>query len=475
LLSQFGFSISKGEPAHEAKNPLDIQFQSLKPQKKSSRPRLMPELNVETMAATTENKLPKANLIEIYNMALGQDSKISSASHLLEAARLKFESDQNKIHGLNANFSAGVNFNNRSISPVNNLSVYGWTEQVGLNLSMPLFNQTLDLQAEQSQINIASEEVNNEITYQSFIMEIVASYFEVLRAEENIRLKEEVVREATNYLKKIKLGEEVGTEKYSAVADAQALINGFTAEKIVLMQSLKNSKIHIDREWLIKNLNLAKLNSKLPLSKPVLGELETWIIAAETSNLSVRKAQIAIQSADKAIAVADSKFTPQVYLSSNVGFQNTTFSSYGELQQSDSGIGISVSVPLYDGGSTPSLRKSLVAAKFSSQDLQLESVKRAGEKAAIAYSNIEMIFEALKIRERELSARERSYDALRIENDYGMTNSFEVVTALRALNDAKMILNSTRFELIYEQLKLKEAVGLVSFDDIVYLNQLLAK
>lgn len=474
LLSQLGVLPVYGKQGDNNKPILDTTLTPAQIHKLVAAERAK---KLRTSEGSDEKKGPKTNLIEVYEMALAEDSKISAASSLLEAARLKYEADHNKIHGLNASVGAGIYFNDRSVSPANQLSVNGWTEQIGLNLSMPLFNRTFELQAEQSANNVDIEELNNEVAYQGYILEIVRSYLEVIRAEENIKYRNEVIKAAKNYLNSVKEGVDIGFNTEIEKSDAEATVKQLEAEKLAIMQRLQASQIHINQEWLLKNVNLAKLDDNLPVVKPDLGDVEDWINAAKSSNLAVQKAVLAIEGSDLAIATADAKFKPEVNLVSNVGFQNTTFSIYGELQQSDSSIGLSVNVPIYDGGYTPSLKKSLVAKKMSNKYLHIESMKNAAERAATAYANINYAYAILEKRRSELKSREEAYKGRKYawEDLSIIPVHYEMLTAIRALNDAKVNWCNARYDLIFEQIKLKDSVGLLSIEDISNLNKLLEK
>ena len=134
-------------------------------------------------------------------------------------------------------------------------------------------------------------------------------------------------------------------------------------------------------------------------------------------------------------------------------------------------LGLQFKLPLYSGGSVTSKTKQAVLeleAAQSSLDQQRRAVNR---QVRDAYRGVVASISTVKALKASTVSAQSALEATEAGFEVGTRTMVDVLTAQRDLFRAKSNYSSVRFNYILSGLQLKQAVGILSADDLNKVNE----
>jgi outer membrane protein len=214
---------------------------------------------------------------------------------------------------------------------------------------------------------------------------------------------------------------------------------------------------------------LASLKDEIPLVQPDPAVEERWVEQALTQNLGLRVSEFATQIAKSDIDVQKAGHLPTLDATGSHGFQ-TTGGRFGSVDQQDTIIGLSLNVPLYQGGQVNSrireyehrYRETLATLKQAQR-----SVHRAASQAFLGVtagiSRVKALQQTLKSSETAVKATEAGFRV-------GYRTPLDLIVAERERLSAQRDYTRARYDYVLNTLRLKQAVGALSPDDLAKVN-----
>jgi outer membrane protein len=149
----------------------------------------------------------------------------------------------------------------------------------------------------------------------------------------------------------------------------------------------------------------------------------------------------------------------------------STFGFGSEVRQTV--IGLQASLPIYLGGSVDSRVREAVANKSRAEN-DLEQARRTAVlNTQQAYLGVTSGLAQGKALEQALQSSLVSLDSTKVGRDVGVRTSVDVLNAQQQVANARRDLAKARYDTILAQLKLKQAVGRLTVEDLEAVNRLL--
>ena len=139
------------------------------------------------------------------------------------------------------------------------------------------------------------------------------------------------------------------------------------------------------------------------------------------------------------------------------------------------GIGLTLTIPLYQGGGTQSrIRQSLSNRDRAEADLE-NSKRSVAQSVRQNYLGVTNGVAQVKALEAALVSNKSSLDATVLGKEVGVRTNVDVLNAQQQLFQAQRDLQQARYNTILSQLRLKSAAGRLVEDDLAEVNRMLIR
>lgn len=263
---------------------------------------------------------------------------------------------------------------------------------------------------------------------------------------------------------------EVGLSAITNVHEAQAEYDSVLAAEVTAKNDLVNSYEALREITGQGHQNLDVLDVNRFSASPSDKSTDELVDQAQTQNLSLLAARINQDIARDNIKLASSGHLPSLTFNANAGYANGTQND-SDVDDTNYNLGLNLSVPLYTGGNTTAQVKQ---AEYNyvavSEDLEA-SYRSVVRTVRASNNNIDATIGSIKAFEQSLISAESALAAVETGYEVGSRTIVDVLDFTRRVFEAKRNLSDARYNYIISVLQLKQAVGTLSEQDILDINQ----
>jgi outer membrane protein len=219
---------------------------------------------------------------------------------------------------------------------------------------------------------------------------------------------------------------------------------------------------------------LEVLKPEIPLNPPEPAVEDKWVGIATDQNPLLLAARAATETARQEIDIQRAGHYPTVNLTADYTWLNNDFGGFGITQErNDSAIGVQMTLPLYQGGLVVANTRQSQHQFNQAQENQVQQ-RRATERQARDYyrgvitgiSKVLALNQAVKSNEKAQEAAEAGFEV-------GTRTIVDVLDAQSNLLSAKRDYARSRYDYLLDMLRLKQAAGILSEEDLQLINGLL--
>ena len=435
---------------------------------------LVSGLGLIAVAATAN----AADLMSVYRDAAGYDAQFAAARASLDAGREKLPQGRS---GLLPVIGVGVNttwndteYTVHSSPPFTDKAKYnsnGWTA----SLTQPLFRWQNWAAYKQGELAVAIAEAQFAAAQQDLIVRSAQAYFDVLLAQETAATAVAQKEAITQQLESAKRNFEVGTSTITDTHEAQARYDLAVATELAAQNDL-TVKRQVLQVLIGKEPEALKaLQPGAQINRPQPDDMAKWAETAVSGNLSVAQAQAAVEIASQEVGKQRAGHLPTLDLVATYGKSSAGFSSITGtgIDTKGSTVGLQLAVPIFAGGVVMSRDREAVALREKALS-DLENTRRqASLGARQAYLGVTSGLSQVKAYEAALASSKLAVESNKVGYDVGVRINIDVLNAEGQLFDTRQKLAKARFDTLTAQLKLKQAAGNLTEDDLAAINALL--
>lgn len=422
------------------------------------------------------------SLQELYDAARGYDATYLASRAQLDSAQYRVEQAralQRPQVGLQVQATRS-----NSDTPYSGTLSSGTTSQAaGVSASQTLFNRANNATIGQAEKTYELARADLETAEQDLIVRVAQAYFDVLAAQDTLGTTRTSKAAIAEQLASAKRNFEVGTATITDTREAQARFDLATAQEIIADNDLRTKSIALDQ--LVGRSGIAPKGLLTPVVlPPAPGVVDEWVLRAEGEHPTIRKARLGLDIAQLETEKARAGNLPTVTLngsfaknhasiSSELRGTPSTFSDSG--YGSNSSIGVTMTLPLYAGGSIQNRIKETIALEEKSRN-DLEAARRS-----IAQGTRQLFFAVqsgqaqVKALEAAESSSQLALEATQLGYKVGVRVNLDVLNAQTQLFSTKRDLAKARYDVLVGGLRLRQAAGVLKPDDVASVNQLLAR
>jgi len=421
----------------------------------------------------------KNDLVSVYQEAVNNNADLAAAQANYGAQK---EVVPQARAGLLPNLSAGADMQNTrtkldSPSITSNRSGNSWQA----TLAQPVFraDRWFQLQAAEAFNEQAALELS--ATEQNLILQSAENYFAVLRAEDTLASTK---AEEAAFKRQLDQSEErfdVGLSDKTDVLQSQASYDTARANRIVAQRQVDDAY-----EALITFTNryyksVQGIVHTLPIQVPVPNDAKLWVETAGKQNLNLLATNFAVSAAEETLRQRKAGHAPTLDAvaqyqkgdNDNLGFTNPNLGGpiSGDVEQTS--VGLQLNIPIYSGGLISSQVREAYQ-RLSQTEQQRESLRRqVVENTRNLHRAVNTDVEQVQARKQSIISNQSALEATEIGYQVGTRNIVDVLDAQRQLYTSVRDYNNTRYDYILDNLRLKQAAGTLSPQDLTDLSRYL--
>lgn len=365
------------------------------------------------------------------------------------------------------------------------------THNWGLQLQQSLFRWDQWIRLDQADRQAAQADVNYQAAQQDLMVRVAQAYFDVLAAEDTLGSEQAAKEAFSRQLEQSNKRFEVGLIAITDVQEAQAAYDQSVAAEILAKRTLANTKealrAIIDEYPGI----LEKPALDIPLVAPSPADEVQWVDTAMRQNRDLIASQIGTEIAKDDVKLARSGHFPTLdfvaaHTDSDISGSRVTglLAGPGSPQvpfarsptDSDSAqdsFGLQLSVPIFSGGTTSAKTKQAVYKHRAARERLEQTARETERQTRDAYlavlsniSSVKALKQAYESAKTALKATEAGYEV-------GTRTSVDVLNSRQAAFTAESKFLRSRYDYLISGLRLKQAAGTLSEEDLSRIDALL--
>jgi outer membrane protein len=419
------------------------------------------------------------NLVQMYEAARAYDAGYQSAKAQFDASIAKADQATAGILpfvSANAGYSQ-TQFDNKTGNNIVIDTSFG-TENAAISASQPLYRPANLATYEQGRKQVDIAKAQLDAIEQDLIVRVSSAYFDVLSAQDNLFLIREQKKAVAEQLASAKRNFEVGTATITDSREAESRYDLIVSAEIGAENDLRVKRLALE-------VVVGKAaNDPKPLARPVvlpaipLTDDAFWVQQAEVNNPTLRQARLGVDVAQLETAKAYAGHKPTLDLTASYG--NTRYpggnASSGFYTRTTAGtVGLVLNVPIFSGFLVQNQVKQTLALEEKAK-ADLDGVQRNVVQGTRAiFFGVKSGLGQVKALETAEISTKSALDANILGYQVGVRINLDVLNAQAALFVARRDLDLTRYNVLLNSLKLRQAAGTLKPEDLDQINALLVK
>ncbi len=387
-----------------------------------------------------------ASLMEIYNLAVGNDPQfIASKANMAAAQEALPQSTANFLPSL----TAGATHTN-PISP-DGESFNGYS----VSLNQPLYRHGSFVQRRTAKSSVSQAESEFSSAEQNLVLAVAESYFGVLSAQDGVDFAKAEKRANARQLEQTKQRFDVGLVAITDVHESRAAYDISVAQAIAAENDLDSARESLREITGNYHEQLDSLDEDMSLTPPEPANLEEWTELALEENTTLKAAQESTKQAQENVSAQLSGHYPTLDLDVSHGNPNLD----AVASEDTTTASLTLSLALYSGGSTNSRTRQ--AREFLKASRQvLEQVRRATQrKVRNAYRGVLSGISRVKALKQAMVSSQSALRAAEAGYEVGTRTTVDVLVARKNLFLAQRDYAQARYNYLIDKLSLQQAAG----------------
>lgn len=354
-----------------------------------------------------------------------------------------------------------------SVTTIDSYDTEGYT----LSLTQSIYNHGYWLQWQQADLTVAIGEAQVNAARQDLIVRVAQAYYNLLAAQDTLKFATAEKESIGKQLEQNKQRFNVGLIAVTDVKESQAQYDLSVAQWITAENAQATATESLRNLIGIVPENLAPLVEDIPLMIPQPENIDEWVKTALQNNLSLKAAQLALEVAEKQVGVQRSGHYPSLSLIASRDDVTTDGVSVGDTESTDDAVILNLNVPIFSGGLTNARTQEAIALKEQTRVLRDQSQRATEQLCRTSYLGVTASIARVTAYKQALISTQAAFEATQAGYEVGTRTAVEVLTALREQYRSERDYAQARYDYVINLLRLKQAAGMLSREDVVMVNQ----
>ncbi len=362
--------------------------------------------------------------------------------------------------------------------PALDLERSGLLYQASLSQALIRADRWFQLQAAKAVSSQAALELS--AVEQNLILQSAEAYFGVLRAQDTLAATRAEEAAFQRQYEQASARFEVGLSDRTEVLETQAGRDTARANRLIAERRVEDAFQALttltDRQYRF----VEGIRHELPINPPAPNEPDSWVDTAMQRNILLQASAYAVSGAEQTLRQRKAGHAPTLDLvaqyqkgdNDSLGFTNSGLGvgpSYsGDAEQQS--IGLQLNIPLFSGGLTSSQVREAYQRLSQSEQLRESLRRQVVQNTRDSHRAVNSAVSQVEARKQAIVSSSSALEATQLGYEVGTRNVVDVLDAQRQLYSAVRLYNEARYGYLLEQLRLKQAAGILSPDDLQALS-----
>jgi outer membrane protein len=421
------------------------------------------------------------NLVQVYQDARAYDATYAAARFALQAGMEKLPQGRALLLP-SINLTASTtesrlesDSKNPALAPTLTFTRDLSVQQAQLTLTQPLYRAQNFIQYDQSELQVKQAESQFGQASQDLIVRVAVAYFEMLGAQDSLRLVRGQKAAIAEQLAQAKRNFEVGTATITDTHEAQARYDLSQAQEISALNDVEAKRRALQQLTGKVYEELKPLRADIQLSPPNPNNMQAWVDLAEKQSYPVLIQDSAAEIASLEAKRNNAGHYPTLDLVANYGYTEQTGSQFTSIGNNltNASVGLQLALPIYQGGGISS-RAREAASNYERSKQDLENARRSSALTA-RQSYLAVLAGVAQVRayEQALVSSRSALDSNKLGYEVGVRINIDVLNAQQQVFSTERDLLAARYNTIANTLRLKAAAGGLRDEDVTEVNRVL--
>ena len=308
---------------------------------------------------------------------------------------------------------------------------------------------------------------------QSLIIRVSDAYFNVLRAYDNLQTRDAEERAIQRQLEQTRERFEVGLLPVTDVHEAQAVFDDAAVNSLEARGALNIAFEGLQVLTGQDHKVLAGLTENFAATNPEPLSNQEWVDFAIGNNFQLKVAELGKDAAYNSAKASAAARLPKV--SGRVSYfdsdsDGTRYTSPFESQQDGHSFVVSVTMPIWMGGSVDAQRRQAKQRSIASDEGYIATKRNTVQAARSLHQLVLTNTARVKARKQSITSADSALQATQAGYEVGTRNIVDVLVAQRTVYQARRNYSNARYDYILSMMRLKEVAGQLSPEDVYQLN-----
>jgi outer membrane protein len=408
------------------------------------------------------NAVYAENLIDIYDLAKKNDPTFQAAVATQNAAHETVKQSRGEFLP-NVGLRAGYSDTAGDSQPFSSTSA---TTSYSVTLSQPLYNSNIAANHSLNKNFVKQSDADFKSAEQSLIVRVANQYFSVLGAQDNLEFSKAEKNANERQLEQTKQRFEVGLVAITDVHEAQARYD-LSVSQLISAENLLNNEVEALRAITGEYHNsLSALQDDTPLQSPEPNDIEKWTKLALEQNQDLISTRYFVEQSRDAVDIQRAGNKPTLDFTTT--YSHSDNDDYGTIDTTS--YGVQFNMNLFAGGTiSANIQQAQYNLTRAMENLEKarrttqQTVRSAYLGVLSAISQVKALRQAVISSESRLKASEAGFEV-------GTRTTVDVLDARRELFNSQREYARSRYDYILQLLKLRQAAGTLSAEDLNRVN-----
>jgi outer membrane protein len=345
-----------------------------------------------------------------------------------------------------------------------------------ITLSQPIFDAQALQTLSQAKLKVKAARAKLIAATQDLLVNTAQQYFNVVIAKAKLKTFKYQERAALKEYILSKKHYKSGLKNKLNLYEAKSNYDNIKADRIIAANELENQKEYLTQITNIKYKKIKVLGNNIPLDKP--NNKKAWIKLAQNHNYELRSAKISYEAAKEGLYIEAFARLPKLNLIGS--YSDVLERGYGppgflDLHYKEYVIGLNVDAPIYDGGKISSNTQKAKANILLTQAAKIKLERQIKAETENYFQNILADIKTIYARKTAVKSNEINMKETLLAYKNGLRTLNDVAIAQANLRHAQEKYIISRYNYILNVLLLKQAAGMLSYEDIVNIDAWLTK
>lgn len=451
-----------------------------------SRPRLALLAAAIGLALACAGTVQAQSLQALYEAARDYDAGYRSAR--AQSDSVVFRAEQSRaLRRPTVNATGTAVYNDASTPYTQNLNTTTQQQSIALTAQQSLFNRANDRTIDQAERSIEIAQAQVQLAEQDLIVRVTQAYFDVLSAGDALGTVQASKKATVEQLASAKRNFEVGTATITDTREAQAKYDLVIAQELAAENDLNIKRLALAS--VVGRRGVVPKAMALPFALPPLvpADMEEWVTRADEVSPSLKQLRLSLDVARLEIEKARAGHLPTVGISASFTDAHTRLQGESRIGGATvpfgpssgtgptSNLSLQLNLPLFAGYSVQNrIKETLSLEEKTGSDL--EAGRRAvAQNTRGAFLGVQSLEAQVKALEAAEASNKLSLEATQLGYKVGVRVNIDVLNAQTQLFQTQRDLAKARYDVILNRLKLRQASGVLSPQDVYGVEAFLVK